>query len=171
MIFLCIGVFFSGYFTLGIIQKWQNSPVFMSVGTTSHHVAKLPFPAVTICSVNKVDKKRLEKSIKGIKAVQDFKDDLNTSKFNSTMDFEAVTYMIDSLINFERANFSDPYWQWVVKNSPNIRSSDLLKLFRSVSTSELHGYFSLNSAVSLYLAICLYCLAVSLHLPFFTFRL
>ena len=103
----------------------------MSVGTTSHHVAKLPFPAVTICSVNKMDKNRLKKSIKGIKAVQEHIE--NNSKFNSTMDFEAVVYMIDSMINFDRANFSDPYWQWVVKNSPNIRSSDLLKLFRSVS--------------------------------------
>ena len=59
VIFVSIGVFFSGYFTLGIIQKWQNSPVYMSVGDTSHHVAKLPFPAVTICSVNKIGNAQL----------------------------------------------------------------------------------------------------------------
>lgn len=130
VVFVAIGVFFSGYFTLGIVQKWQNSPVYMSVGDTSHHVANLPFPAVTICSVNKIEKDRLSKSIKGIEAIQNAQ---NLTNFNSTMDFEAVIFMIDALINFDKANFSDPYWQWVAKNSPKIRSSDLLKLFRSVS--------------------------------------
>ena len=71
------------------------------------------------------------KSIKGIEAVQNAQ---NMSYFNSTMDFEAVIFMIDALINFEQANFSDPYWHWVLENSPKIRSSDLLKLFRSVSS-------------------------------------
>lgn len=130
VVFVAIGVFFSGYFTLGIVQKWQNSPVYMSVGDTSHHVANLPFPAVTICSVNKIETDRLSKSIKGIEAIQNAQ---NLTNFNSTMDFEAVVFMIDALINFDKANFSDPYWQWVAKNSPKIRSSDLLKLFRSVS--------------------------------------
>ena len=103
----------------------------MSVSDTSHHVANLPFPAVTICSVNKIEEDRLIKSIKGIEAIQNAQ---NLTFFNSTMDFEAVIFMIDALINFDKANFSDPYWQWVAKNSPKIRSSDLLKLFRSVST-------------------------------------
>jgi len=128
VVWVAIGVFFSGYFTLGIVQKWQNSPVYMSVSDTSHHVANLPFPAVTICSVNKIEEDRLIKSIKGIEAIQNAQ---NLTYFNSTMDFEAVIFMIDALINFDRANFSDPYWQWVAKNSPKIRSSDLLKLFRS----------------------------------------
>ena len=122
----------AAYFTLGIIEKWQNSPVYMSVESTSYHVKDIPFPAITICSVNKVMRDRLKKSIKGIVAVQ------NANKvhsiFNSTMDLEAISFMIESLIRYDKVNFSDPYWHWVAQNSPKIKSSDLLKLFRSVST-------------------------------------
>ena len=51
--FVSLGIFGSAYFTVDLIQKWQNSPVFMSVESTSYHVKNIPFPAVTICSVNK----------------------------------------------------------------------------------------------------------------------
>ena len=49
-----MGGFFASYFILGIWQKWIESPVYMSVETTSHHVSNIPFPAVSICSVNKI---------------------------------------------------------------------------------------------------------------------
>ena len=49
-----MGGFFASYFILGIWQKWVESPVYMSVETTSHHVSNIPFPAVSICSVNKI---------------------------------------------------------------------------------------------------------------------
>lgn len=53
-IIFCMGGFFASYFILGIWQKWIESPVYMSVETTSHHVSNIPFPAVSICSVNKI---------------------------------------------------------------------------------------------------------------------
>ena len=49
-----MGGFFASYFILGMWKKWVESPVYTSVETTSHHVSNIPFPAVTICSVNKI---------------------------------------------------------------------------------------------------------------------
>ena len=80
--------------------------------------------------VKKVVENRLKKSIKGIVAVQNATNATNV--FNSTMDLEAISFMIQSLIQPDKVNFSDPYWQWVSENSPKIKSSDLLKLFRWV---------------------------------------
>ena len=95
----------------------------------------IPFPAITICSVNKVERERLIKSIKGIVAVQNATN--AQYKFNSTMDLDAIGFMIESLVRYDKVNFSDPYWQWVSKNSPKIKSSDLLKLFRWVSNNQI----------------------------------
>ena len=53
-IIFCMGGFFASYFILGMWKKWVESPVYTSVETTSHHVSNIPFPAVTICSVNKI---------------------------------------------------------------------------------------------------------------------
>lgn len=52
-----MGGFFASYFILGMWKKWVESPVYTSVETTSHHVSNIPFPAVTICSVNKIQVK------------------------------------------------------------------------------------------------------------------
>ena len=81
--------------------------------------------------MNKVERERLIKSIKGIVAVQNATN--SQYKFNSTMDLEAISFMIEALVRYDRVNFSDPHWQWVSENIPNIKSSDLLKLFRWVS--------------------------------------
>ena len=56
-IIFCMGGFFASYFILGMWKKWVESPVYTSVETTSHHVSNIPFPAVTICSVNKIQVK------------------------------------------------------------------------------------------------------------------
>ena len=85
--------------------------------------------------MNKVERERLIKSIKGIVAVQNATN--SHYKFNSTMDLDAIAFMIESLVRYDKVNFSDPYWQWVSKNSPKIKSSDLLKLFRWVSNNQI----------------------------------
>ena len=103
VLFVTIGAFLAAYFTLGIIEKWKNSPVYMSVESTSYHVKDIPFPAITICSVNKVVRNRLSKSIKGIVAVQNA-NNVN-SIFNSTMDLEAVSFMIESLVRYDKVNY------------------------------------------------------------------
>ena len=84
--------------------------------------------------MNKVERERLIKSIKGIVAVQNATNVNNQFDYES-IDLEAISFMIESLVRYDKVNFSDPYWQWVSKNSPKIKSSDLLKLFRWVSKS------------------------------------
>jgi acid-sensing ion channel, other len=40
-------------------QKWDESPILMSLDTNNYQLSNVPFPAVTICNVNKVSKSRL----------------------------------------------------------------------------------------------------------------
>ena len=109
--------------------------IFLEAFLNNSNCKDIPFPAITICSVNKVERERLIKSIKGIVAVQNATN--SHYKFNSTMDLDAIAFMIESLVRYDKVNFSDPYWQWVSKNSPKIKSSDLLKLFRWVSNNQI----------------------------------
>lgn len=51
---------------MGLWDKWETSPVYVSVETTSYPVVNIPFPAVTICSVNKIQEHKLMKTIEGI---------------------------------------------------------------------------------------------------------
>lgn len=60
LVFLC-GVAFSTYFCVEMWQRWEESPVLMSVDTNRYPLKNVPFPAVTICNVNKVSKEKLLK--------------------------------------------------------------------------------------------------------------
>ena len=42
------------------LEKWFYSPVYMAVDSSSYDVAKIPFPAITICSNNKIVERQLE---------------------------------------------------------------------------------------------------------------
>ena len=42
------------------LEKWYYSPVYMAVDSSSYDVAKIPFPAITICSNNKIVERQLE---------------------------------------------------------------------------------------------------------------
>ena len=106
--------------------------IFLRLSFNICYFKDISFPAITICSVNKVERERLIKSIKGIVAVQNATNVNNQFDYES-IDLEAISFMIESLVRYDKVNFSDPYWQWVSKNSPKIKSSDLLKLFRWVS--------------------------------------
>ena len=66
----CFGMFSASYFTLALWDKWDSSPVYMSVETTSLAVPNIPFPAVSICSVNKLVGSRLEKSLDSIGSIE-----------------------------------------------------------------------------------------------------
>ena len=68
---MCVGGFCAAYFISALWDKWETSPTYMSVETTTYPVNSIPFPAVTICSVNKVEEDRLEKALA---AVQEEKD-------------------------------------------------------------------------------------------------
>ena len=42
------------------LEKWYYTPVYMAVDSSSYDVAQIPFPAITICSNNKIVKRQLE---------------------------------------------------------------------------------------------------------------
>ncbi|XP_046649312.1 pickpocket protein 28-like [Daphnia pulicaria] len=59
------GICFSGYFCLQMWQKWEQSPLLTSVETHLYPLKNIPFPAVTICNVNKVSGRKLNDAISG----------------------------------------------------------------------------------------------------------
>ncbi len=67
----CLGGFLASYFISALWDKWETSPVYVSVETTSHPIYDIPFPAVSICSVNKVEEDRLLESIEKIREETD----------------------------------------------------------------------------------------------------
>ena len=42
------------------LEKWFYTPVYMAVDSSNYDVAKIPFPAITICSNNKIVERQLE---------------------------------------------------------------------------------------------------------------
>ena len=42
------------------LEKWIYTPVYMAVDSSNFDVAQIPFPAITICSNNKIVERQLE---------------------------------------------------------------------------------------------------------------
>ena len=42
------------------LEKWIYTPVYMAVDSSSFDVGQIPFPAITICSNNKIVERQLE---------------------------------------------------------------------------------------------------------------
>ena len=42
------------------LEKWFYSPVYMAVDSSVYDVAQIPYPAITICSNNKIVERQLE---------------------------------------------------------------------------------------------------------------
>ena len=64
-LFLCIGSFcLAIYLIEPIYSKWRGSPTFTSIETTNYPVWNIDFPAVTVCSNNKVMRGQLENALK-----------------------------------------------------------------------------------------------------------
>ena len=62
---LCIGsLLLCGYIIAPIYTKWQNNPTITSIASTNYAIWNIHFPAVTICSNNKVVKKNLMTALK-----------------------------------------------------------------------------------------------------------
>lgn len=59
MLVVIAGLCFSGYFCWQMWQKWEESPVLTSIDTNHYPLNEVDFPAVTICNVNKVSKRKL----------------------------------------------------------------------------------------------------------------
>ena len=64
IILFSMGMIFASYFILSLWKKWEESPTFMSVESASHHVGNIPFPAVSVCSISKMKRGRLNQAIK-----------------------------------------------------------------------------------------------------------
>ena len=56
---LCLGA----YMIWGLVEKFDTNPIITSIEETNYPVYKVQFPAVTICSNNRISKKNLEKAI------------------------------------------------------------------------------------------------------------
>jgi amiloride-sensitive sodium channel len=54
----------AGYFISVVYDKWDETPVIVSIGAKSTQLADIPFPAVTICTMNEARKSVAEKILK-----------------------------------------------------------------------------------------------------------
>ena len=45
------------------LEKWFYTPVYMAVDSSNYDVSQIPFPAITICSNNKIVERQLESVI------------------------------------------------------------------------------------------------------------
>ena len=52
------------YMIWDVVQKYDNNPVIISIEETNYPVYKVQFPAVTICSNNKVVRRHFDKAVK-----------------------------------------------------------------------------------------------------------
>ena len=57
------GVSFYSYFCVQMWHKWVESPVLTSVETQLYPLNNIFFPAVTICNVNKVSRRKLQEAM------------------------------------------------------------------------------------------------------------
>ena len=62
---LTIGsLFLCGYMIWPIYTKWQENPTITSIASTNYAIWNIHFPAVTICSNNRVVAKQFKAAIK-----------------------------------------------------------------------------------------------------------
>ena len=59
-----------------------------------------------------------------------------SSGFDSSLDIGVLYFLIESLVRYDSLDTDDPNWIWMLEQSPDIKASDLLKLFKSVSEDE-----------------------------------
>jgi amiloride-sensitive sodium channel len=48
----------AGYFIGNVYDKWDETPVIVSIGARTTSLTDIPFPAVTVCTVNKARKSK-----------------------------------------------------------------------------------------------------------------
>jgi len=46
----------AAYFITLLYRKWEENPVIISVGATATQLTSIPFPALTICNMNRARK-------------------------------------------------------------------------------------------------------------------
>jgi len=51
----------AGYFIRIVYAKWDETPVIVSIGARTTSLTDIPFPAVTLCNVNRARKSEAER--------------------------------------------------------------------------------------------------------------
>lgn len=129
----------------------DTSPVFVSVETTSYAIPNIPFPAISICSVNKLEEDKLKRALDGIKKdKKEYMIDLilcvtidsnlvlilMPSSFDS-VDEKELKDMLDAMIRYESVDLNGTVFTQTEEFSP----SDLLRVFKSVRVCKLYNLF------------------------------
>ena len=94
-----MGFILTIYFIMPIWIKWNNQPTLTTLDSTDHPVWEIDFPAVTICSPNKVVKAKLETLAE--------KKGWNEILQESGGQFEDLKSLFDAFLNFKKADGQD----------------------------------------------------------------
>ena len=97
---LCfMGFILTIYFIVPIWIKWNSQPTLTTLDSTNHPVWEIDFPAVTICSPNKVLQNKLEE----LAAKSQWKDALDSTR----SDFSDLKELFDVQINFKKSKYEN----------------------------------------------------------------
>ena len=111
------GLCASGYFCWLMWQKWDESPILMSLDTNNYQLSNVPFPAVTICNVNKVSKSHLLRILS---------EEKEFSKF-SNMSYDTSVEILRYLTKLDRA----------ILKGDDLKRLDAFLRSQNISTTEL----------------------------------
>ena len=98
-------------------QKWDESPILMSLDTNNYQLSNVPFPAVTICNVNKVSKSHLLRILS---------EEKEFSKF-SNMSYDTSVEILRYLTKLDRA----------ILKGDDLKRLDAFLRSQNISTTEL----------------------------------
>ncbi|KAI9552641.1 putative amiloride-sensitive sodium channel [Daphnia sinensis] len=117
------GILFSGYFCWQMWNKWEDSPVLMSLDSNRYPLKNIPFPAVTICNVNKVSKTKL------LQFMEDPRyKDVTYEKMQETLRY--MTKLDRAITNEKELEYLNGYYEAL-----NISSLDLFEILRESAPS------------------------------------
>ncbi|KAI9552640.1 putative amiloride-sensitive sodium channel [Daphnia sinensis] len=117
------GILFSGYFCMQMWNKWEDSPVLMSLDSNRYPLKNIPFPAVTICNVNKVSKTKL------LQYMEDPRyKDVTYEKMQETLRY--MTKLDRAITNEKELEYLNGYYEAL-----NISSLDLFEILRESAPS------------------------------------
>ena len=69
MVFITAGFVIAGFVFTPLYNKWMYTPIIRSIETTNYPIENIDFPAVTICSNNKVDAKLGQNKLKFMNSI------------------------------------------------------------------------------------------------------
>ena len=60
VVLFILGICYGYLLYTPFLEKWFYTPVYMAIDSSSYDVANIPFPAITICTNNKIVNRQLE---------------------------------------------------------------------------------------------------------------